>query len=394
MKKALIVSTVSRQFYLFEKCNIEVLQSLGYEVHAAANFSDANGRLLEVPVIRHPLGIRRSPFSARNIAAYRQLKRLMLSQEFSLVHCHSPMGGVLARLAANSAGVSPVIYTAHGFHFYKGAPVVNWLLYYPVERMLARITDMLITINREDFHRARRFKGKNSSYVPGIGIDTEKFQNQQICRNTKRDELRLPRDAIVLLSVGELNRNKNHETMIRALAMINDPSIHYAVCGQGPLEGCLRHLARKLGVEDRLHLLGYRNDLPEVYHSADIFLLPSYREGLSASMLEGMCAGLPMVCSDIRGNRDLIQNGVGGYLVKPGDAGGFAACVMKLAGNEQLCAAMGLRNRDEAKKYCREIVKHEMTALYKACAACRTATKSNTATPTYEAAEYEALDRS
>ena len=365
MRKALIVSTVSRQFFLFERCNIDVLQSLGYEVHAAANFCDESDRLSEVPIVRHPFCIRRSPLSLQNIAAYRQLKRLMMAEEFDLVHCHSPVGGVLARIAAKAVRLSPVIYTAHGFHFYGGAPVINWLLYYPVERILAKTTDLLITINREDFRRARSFGAKNVSYVPGIGIDTGKYHDAPVDKDQKRDELRLPRDAFLLLSVGELNKNKNHETILRALAAIHDPNIHYAVCGQGPLEGYLRRLAKSLGVESRFHLLGYRDDLPEVYPAADVFLLPSYREGLSASMLESMCCGLPVVCSDIRGNRDLIRHGEGGYLVRPGDVEGFAACIMRLAGNEELRKAMGEHNREEVKKYEMEIVKKEKAELYR-----------------------------
>lgn len=151
MKKILIVSTVSRQFYLFEQGNIEVLKSLGYEIHGAANFDDANERLDALDIIRHPFDIQRSPFSLKNIKAYKQLKQIMKSERFDAVHCHSPVGGVLARLAAKASKISPVIYTAHGFHFYKGAPRKDWLIYYNIEKYLSKYTDILVTINKEDY---------------------------------------------------------------------------------------------------------------------------------------------------------------------------------------------------------------------------------------------------
>ena len=209
MKKILIVSTVSRQFYLFEQGNIEVLKSLGYEVHGAANFVDANERLDALDIVRHPFDIQRSPFSLKNIKAYKQLIEIMKSESFDAVHCHSPMGGVLARLAAKSIGLSPVIYTAHGFHFYDGAPRKNWLIYYNVEKYLSKFTDTIVTINKEDYSRAKTFKAKSVIAVPGIGVDSSKFDNVKVDRNKKREELAIPEGAIVLLTIGEMIKRKN-----------------------------------------------------------------------------------------------------------------------------------------------------------------------------------------
>ncbi|MBN3554003.1 glycosyltransferase family 4 protein [Fictibacillus nanhaiensis] len=364
MKKILIVSTVSRQFYLFEQGNIEVLNSLGYEVHTAANFSDANERLDVLNIKRHHFDIERNPFTLKNIKAYKQLKGLMKSENFDAVHCHSPMGGVLARLAAESIGISPVIYTAHGFHFYKGAPIINWLLYYPIEKVLSRYTDVLITINKEDYKSAQRFKAKNVIYIPGIGIESNRYSNIFVDKKNKLKELGITSDAYVILSVGELNENKNHEVIIKALSNIRYKNFIYLICGQGDRADYLMNLANSLGISNKVKLLGFRNDVIDLYKVADIFAFPSYREGLSVSLMEAMSAGLPVVCSSVRGNTDLIQDGQGGFLNKPTDIEGFGNSLDKLINNTEMRILMGEKNLQEIEKYDSNVVKEKMKMVY------------------------------
>lgn len=364
MKKILIVSTVSRQFYLFEQGNIEVLKSLGYEVHGAANLSDANERLEALDIISHHFDIQRSPFSLKNIEAYRQLKNIMKTGNFDAVHCHSPMGGVLARVAAKSLMISPLIYTAHGFHFYNGAPRKNWLIYYIVEKFLSRYTDVLITINKEDYNRSQKFKAKKAIYVPGIGVETKMFNGLTIDRNNKRKELEIAKDVFVILSVGELNKNKNHEVIIRALAEMQAQNILYLICGQGDREDYLKRLTLKLGVAEKVKFLGYRNDLAGIYKVADVFAFPSYREGLSVSLMEAMSSGLPIICSSIRGNIDLVKDGEGGFLVQPDDVGGFTKSLKRIIDNVELKDKMGRVNIAKVKQYDRSEIKAEMHKVY------------------------------
>ncbi len=364
MKKILIVSTVSRQFYLFEQGNIEVLKSLDYEVHCAANFEDANERLDALDIIRHHFDIQRSPFSLRNVKAYKQLKKIMQSSHFDVVHCHSPMGGVLARLAAKFVGISMVLYTAHGFHFYKGAPLKNWIIYYPAEKWLSRCTGILITINKEDYNRAQRFKAKKIVYVPGIGVDTVRFDDEPVNRAKKREELEISNDTIVLLSVGEMIKRKNHDTALKAISELKNKNYIYLICGRGELEIYLKDLANKLGVSDKVRFLGFRDDIPEICVMSDIFIFPSYQEGLPVSTMEAMAAGLPVVCSNIRGNVDLIQDGEGGYLINPNDTNGFAEAIDKLAGDKELRETMRKNNLESVKKFDIENVKKEMTKIY------------------------------
>jgi len=364
MKKILIVSTVSRQFYLFEQANIEVLHSLGYEVHAAANFADANPRLDALDIIRHHIDIQRSPFCLTNIKAFNQLKQLMKSEKFDAVHCHSPVGGVLARLAAKVVGISPIIYTAHGFHFYKGAPLMNWLLYYPVERFLARFTDILITINKEDYQRAQQFKAGKVVYIPGIGVDTNKFNVIRLDKNIKREELGIKNGTIVLLSIGEMIKRKNHETAIRALAKLKKENVVYLICGRGKLENYLKELAEKLGVGDKVKFLGFRNDIPEICKASDIFIFPSYQEGLPVAVMEAMAAGLPVICSNIRGNKDLIKNGQGGYLFEPRDVDGLVNYILKIIKDVESQVSMANLNKQNVSQYDKVYVKKVMNQIY------------------------------
>ncbi len=367
MRKILIVSTVSRQFYLFEQANIEILKSLGYEVHGAANFEDANERLDSLDIVRHPFDIQRSPFSLKNIKAFIELKKTIESEKFDVVHCHSPMGGVLARLAALKARNkgTKVIYTAHGFHFFKGAPLINWLVYYPIERWLSKYTDVLITINIEDFIRAKReFKANKIEYIPGIGIDLTKFNDCKVDKEHKRSEIGLGKDNIVMLSVGEINKNKNHKIAIKVLAKLRNPNIHYVICGRGPLEKYLKNLSRKLGIEKQVHFIGFRKDVIEICKASDLFIFPSYREGLSVALMEAMACGIPVVCSKIRGNYDLIKDQEGGYLVNPSDINSFKEKINFIIENKCLVRRFCEYNKEIIKNFSKDAILLRMRKIY------------------------------
>lgn len=307
-KKVLIIANVCGFFETFEQRNIRLLKKLGYEVHCAANFKNDRHKLDDLHIVKHHIEIERSPFKLNNYFAYRELKEVMEEEKFDLVHCHTPMGGFLGRVVAKQTQTHPVIYTAHGFHFFKGAPLINWLLYYPIEKICSRFTDVIITINSEDYNRAKRkMHSKRVEYIPGVGIDVEKIRSIRINRTEKRKELGLTDQDIMLFSVGELNKNKNHEVIIRAMAEIKDPQIQYFIAGLGPLKDSLIDLSKKLNVEKQVHLLGYRDDIIELDKCADVFCFPSKREGLSVALMEAMACGVPIICSRIRGNIDLIK---------------------------------------------------------------------------------------
>lgn len=312
MKRALFVATIGG-FFGFERNDIKILQSLGYEVHIAANLSLSKRDDFQAEdIIRHQIDFARAPRSKTNLNAYKQLKILLKETHFDLVHCHTPMGGVLGRLVAKKYRKSgtKVIYTAHGFHFYKGAPLKNWLLYYPVEWLCAFWTDELITINKEDYTRAQKhMHAKHVTYIPGVGVDLCKFSpitNGKDGNDVKRS-LGMNKSDKLILSVGELNVNKNHEVVIRALAEIKDTTIHYAIAGTGDLYDYLVNLANKLGILERVHLLGYRSDIADLYKAADLYIHPSLREGLSVALMEAIASKTVVICSNIRGNKDIVD---------------------------------------------------------------------------------------
>ena len=371
MKKFLIVAHYSRFLVQFELNDVRLLQSMGYEVHYATNYehedmyADAVRVIREHGVILHQIDFVRSPYNIpANIKAYRQLKNIMVKEKFSGVHCHTPMAGALARLAANATGTKPVLYTAHGFHFYKGCPLKNKLIYQTAETFLARYTDAQITINQEDYAAAQKFplRGK-AYYVPGIGVDVKKISSVQVDRATKRAELGIPQDAFVFISVGELNENKNHSTVIRALARTDIPNSYYLICGEGKLKQQHFELAQKLGISEKVKLLGFRTDVSEILRACDCFVFPSFREGLSVSLMEAMAAGLPCIASRIRGNVDLLEESR--YLFEPADESALCQLLKDAANGvqtEQECA----RNREMLKRYDIENVSKEMRSIYSA----------------------------
>lgn len=296
-RKALLVTHVSGFVPQFEMNNVHILQKMGYEVHYASNFHTPsygtdNHRLDGTGIICHQIDFVRSPFDKRNFQVYRQMVELMRRENFSLVHCHTPMGGVMARLAAHATGTGPVIYTAHGFHFFKGASWKNWLFYYPMEKFLSRYTDQQICINREDYELAKRkFHARYVDYVPGVGIEEDNFFKMgEKERQKKRESLGVPPGRVVLLTSGEMIPRKNQEVLFRMLAKLKDSEkesvlslernetadeqedagtgrrvercsyerLHLLLCGHGELKEYLQDLAAQLGIADHISFLGYR----------------------------------------------------------------------------------------------------------------------------------------
>ena len=311
-KKVLFTATVVKtHINVFHLPYLKWFKEQGYEMHVAAKNDFVNEPCIIPNCDKYyDINFARFPFSKANINAYKQLKKLIQENNYEIIHCHTPVAGVLTRLAARKSKNTTVIYTAHGFHFFRGAPLLNWLIYYPVERFCARYTDKLITINKEDYGRAKRFKLRNNGkvyYVPGVGINLEKIQNLKVDIKQKKTELGILEDIPVLLSVGELIKRKNHETVLKALSQIKDKNFIYLICGRGVLMEYLHNLTKQLGLESKVKFLGFRKDIAEICKTADLFFFPSYQEGLPVALMEAMAAGLPIIASNVRGNRDLIE---------------------------------------------------------------------------------------
>ena len=347
----------------FGYASIKAADELGYKLFCGINRNMAEQiKCTNFDIQFYNAHIYRNIFAFKdNWIAYKNLVKLLKEHpEIEVVHCNTPIGGVLGRICGYISK-KIVIYTAHGFHFYKGAPLKNWLLYYPIEKILAKMTDALITMNQEDYEVAQKMnlnKGGKAYKINGVGVDLKAFDSVNVDVTEKRKILNLPKDAVVGIVVGDLNENKNAETIIRALALAKG-NIHLLFCGVGPLEKSLKLLAHKKGLEDRCHFLGYRTDVKELYKISDMF------EGLPRSTMEAMLAGLPCVVSNIRGNVDLIDNDKGGFLFPPKDHVSMAEAMTMMAGDPERRKRFGEYNKERIKEFDIEIAKQQMFDIYK-----------------------------
>lgn len=377
-KRALMYASVASMIQQFNMENIRLLLEQGYEVDVACNLEfgstitpekiaamKAELESLGVRVIHIPIP-RKITAIGGIITSFRMSRQLMTQGEYSLIHCHSPIGGVLCRLAnrfSGRYGRAKMIYTAHGFHFFKGAPLANWLIFYPLEWFCSRYTDTLITINHEDHDlAARQFRAGQVAYVPGIGVDLEKYRPDSAGRAEKLAELGLNGADTILVSVGELSVRKNHEVVLRALAREQDHHYQYLICGLGPLKEQLDRLVEELGISDRVHFLGYRNDIAQILNIADIYVFPSLQEGLPVALMESMAAGKAAACSRIRGNTDLIE-AKGGVLFDPRSVDDCADAIDKLLSADY--RQMGRFNLEKIRGFSRETVEKQMADLYR-----------------------------
>lgn len=377
MKRALIAASVASHVEQFCMNDAKLLRELGYAVDIACNYergsaySEEKARAFLMRLDSEGYGHTQIDFDrsaahlGAHVHAYEQLKRRVDEIAYDLIHCHTPIGGAICRAAARKTRRrgTKVLYTAHGFHFYSGAPLKNWLLFYPVEMLCARWTDILITINKEDFERAkRRLPAKRVEYIPGVGIDLERFRPGRFTPEEiaeTRAALGVTAEDKLLLSVGELSVNKNHETVIRALAELRDPQLKYVVCGCGKLEDRLRDLIERLGLAGRAMLLGYRADVDRLYAAADLFVFPSRREGMPVALMEALASGLPAVCSETRGSVELTEPGA---RFPAGDARACAERIREYLGRDN--TAETARALAHIRYYDKDAVRTRMRNIY------------------------------
>lgn len=384
-KQALCIASVASNLDNFNRNNIDILQDLGYEVTIASNFhteEDINSQekidafakemrakgvyIVQIDFTRNVRKI------SKQIKSIIQVRKL-LKRKFDIIHCHSPICAAIVRREARKYRKyygTKVVYTAHGFHFYAGASLKAWMLFYPTERLMSRHTDVLITINQEDYKWARRtFYAKKIIYIPGVGIDVKQFKGNSKCRNEKRKEMGLHDNDLMLLSVGELNDNKNHQLAIRAMAQLKEKGVgefshlHYFICGKGNLKGYLEKLIKTFGLENQVHLLGYREDVPDLLSCADIFLFLSKREGLPMALMEAMASGLPSIVTKIRGNKELIRNGEEGCVIEQ-NIDQLSEAIIKLVEDESMRIRFQVNARMRIDRFGIDNVNRRMRGIY------------------------------
>lgn len=353
----------------FEKSSIAAANEVGYKLYQGVNrLFPEQIKSIDYEIEYYNQHIYRNIFNLKEIyQGYRNLcDFLKIHEDIEIIHCNTPIGGVIGRFAGSRFN-KKVVYMAHGFHFYNGAPLFNRTILKWMEQWLSHKTDILITINEEDYQNALKLTlkpGGRVYKVSGVGIDIEKFKT--VKRDiTLRKTLGLIDSDFVCISLGDLNENKNHSTVIDAIAKIESKNIHYLICGMGPLEKKLKNQVRRLGLENQVHFLGFRSDGPELMAISDCAIISSLREGLPRSTMEAMAAGLPCVVSDIRGNRDLIEDGKGGFLVKANDPEAYARAINELIRNPHLRNEMSEWNLNRIKDFSLDTVKKQMLEIFK-----------------------------
>lgn len=370
MKKVLFTATVDSHILHFHLPYLKMFKEKGYEVHVATNTDDA------IPFcdVKHKVSFERSPFKLNNLKAIKQMKKILLDNNFDIVHTHTPMGSVVTRLAykkVRSKVNTRMIYTAHGFHFYKGAPLLNWLLFYPVEKYLSKYTDTLITINKEDYELAKKKfkKCRSVEYVPGVGIDEDKF-NFTMTKSEKlelRKSLGLKENDFVLIYPAEISERKRHIWLINTISSLlrENRHIHLLFPGSDSLNGKAHALTKKMELTDQIHFLGYRTDIPKLLRISDLAISSAKQEGLPVNIMEAMYVGIPIVATDCRGNRDLVVDGVNGYIVEMNDCNTYLERVQAIFLNKDCI----LKNKDENKKiisnYLLDKIMKKMIKIYK-----------------------------
>jgi glycosyltransferase involved in cell wall biosynthesis len=353
MKRALILANTAGFIITFLQNDIKILQSMGYEVDCAGDASYKNKEendetFLEFGCKFYQIDMdAKKPLSMNNLKAYKQVKKLIKSGDYSVIHCHTPVAGFLGRIAARAKRRTGtrVIYSTHGFAFHKLSGKKSWLVFYTIEKCLSLFSDAIITINTEDYENAKRMFAKRVYHINGVGLDSNKFINCVIDRDEYRKCLGIESDKLMILSVGELSERKNHQVIIKAIGKAGIDNVVYAICGKAMQGQGTHDRLQTLAKENHVDLmfLGHRVDIPEVCHCADIGAIPSTREGLGMSGLEMLASGIPVIGSNVQGIRDYIIDGVNGFLVDPFDVDGFADAIRRLAVEEK---------RNEMRKNC------------------------------------------
>lgn len=355
MKKILYVTTINLTTNTFLVPHINHLLDLGYDVEIANNLDTPVSDKLYKSVLHNQIEFSRNPIHFNNLKAYYQIKNLVKEKKYDIVHVHTPVAAFITRMAVRKEKVK-LIYTAHGFHFYKGAPIINWLFYYPLEWFAARWTDIIVTINEEDYIRAKKFKMRKNGEVKlmhGVGIDPKQYELVNFDRDGYRKMLGLSKDDFVLLILAELNKNKNHIQLIKAMALLKDNKTNIKVlcAGSGPLEKKLKQKIKDLNLDSNISFIGFRTDVKELLNSCDCVGLFSKREGLGKCLLEGMSTGKPLIGTNTRGPREIISHGENGYLVELDNYRQLSGYIKELSNKKDMCLTFGNLNKEKINKY-------------------------------------------
>lgn len=366
--KILFVASVYRHFTTFHIPYMKYLQSRGYDIYAAAaNDELRKNELTKMGFTCVDVPFTRIPFSRANLEAHSILKTLFKKTSFNLVHVHTPVAALLTRIAFRYSSSGEMIYTAHGFHFYKGASFLNWLIYYPLERLAAYWTDHLITINEEDYERALKmgFRENSVHYVHGVGVEPVENPSSEEDKKILKHRLGISKNAVVISYVAEINQNKNHIFLLRNWKKIKDrsPRASLLIIGDGELRYKIEKYVKEHSLKD-IHILGFRHDITELLGITDIVSLLSHREGLPKSIMEAMASSIPCIVSDTRGLRDLITSNESGFVIPQGNDELLVESFVTLLNSDKLRKTMSVTAFSSVEPFRIENVLKEYIEIY------------------------------
>lgn len=317
--KLLVIASVYKFIDSFMLQFIHLVSNTSFEVSISTNMNDSWESINSINfnhVFDTPFD--RKIFTKNNLRSFVLLKELFATRNFDLIHLQTPIPSAMSRVAIANKTFTRVIYSAHGFHFHSKSNLLSWILYFPIEFLLSFKTDILVTTNKEDFKLAKKFfHPKRLELIYGVGVDFDRFINLEKSKQYLQ-QLGIPESSKVLVSVGELNKNKNHSVVIQLLAERTElHEVHYVICGEGDYRNNLVKLINKLGLSNRVHLLGHRKDIPLILAASDLFVFPSKREGFGMALLEAILSDLDFVAFRIRGIVDLVPEKIhSSHLVK------------------------------------------------------------------------------
>ena len=364
-KKVLILATTDNMIWQFLLPHIKYMEENGATVECAcAKTGFWFDELKTNGLTMHEIPFTRSPLSLKNANGYKLLKNLQKEHQFDLVYCQQPVGGVMGRLLAHKFKL-PCIYVAHGFHFLKGNGKIKNLIFKTIEKTMAKHTTALVTINNEDYEASKNWNAKHIYKVNGIGVDLSKYKpNSKLDKDEFKQSLGFNKDDFIVTSIGELNENKNTYQILDVIKNIEDKKVKYLIVGQGPLKEQMEEFIKQNQLEDRIKMVGFRKDIQDILTISNIYIMPSHREGLSRSMMEAMCFGLPVVASRIRGNTDLVGNDEGGILCEKSDKDGYKNAILSIYNSKELQKQFRERNIEFIKQFDIKIVLKQFENIY------------------------------
>lgn len=366
--KVMLICTTDNMIWQFLLPHIQDLKSYGAEVDCVCTktgfWFDELKNKYGLNMI--DIAMKRSPVNLTNWKAYKAVKQLQKQKKYNLIYCQQPTGGMIGRFVGKKFKL-PVIYTAHGFFFYKGNNKLKNFVFKTAEKIMAKYTDALITMNNEDFEACKNWKCKNTFKINGIGIDDTKYDNSTFNKLEFKKSLGLAEEDKVILSVSEFIKRKNYPTMLESFKELlkTENNIKYILCGTGILFEEMKEYAKTLGIADNTLFLGYRKDINKIMQISDVFFHQSFQEGLTMSIMEAMHFGLPVVTSNVRGNVDLIDNNKGGIITECRDVVSQAGALKTILNNKQSSAQMGAYNKERVKDFYLDTVREQLKEIYK-----------------------------